>query len=90
MMSILTRKVGTHLLVYFLIIYVSFSGKLLRIGELFPRTLEQVMINYGLPEQDAASAAVFIRACLQLNAEERLTAVDLLDHPWLEMAYLCS
>jgi serine/threonine-protein kinase SRPK3 len=66
-----------------------FSGRLLRIGELFPRTVEQAMANYRIPEADAAHAAAFIRACLHLNPEERSTAVDLLHHPWLEMAYMC-
>jgi serine/threonine-protein kinase SRPK3 len=65
------------------------SGRLLRIGELFPRTLEQAMANYKIPEADAAHAAAFIRACLHLNPEERSTAVDLLHHPWLETAYIC-
>jgi serine/threonine-protein kinase SRPK3 len=65
------------------------SGRLLRIGELFPRTLEQAMANYRIPEADAAHAAAFIRACLHLNPEERSTALDLLHHPWLETAYMC-
>ena len=65
------------------------SGKLLRVGELFPRSLEQVMVTYGLPEADATPAAAFIRSCLHLNPEERPTAEDLLDHSWLETAYMC-
>jgi serine/threonine-protein kinase SRPK3 len=52
-------------------------------------TLERAMMNYGLPEAEAASAADFIRACLHLDPEERSSASDLLDHPWLEMADMC-
>jgi len=66
------------------------SGRLLRIDELFPRTLEQAMANYRIPVADVAHAGAFIRACLHLNPEERSTAVNLLHHPWLETAYMCG
>jgi len=42
------------------------------------------MMNYGLQEADVAPAAIFIRACLHLNADEHPSAVDLAAHPWLE------
>jgi len=67
--------------------YFDENGKLLRIGELSPMTLEQAMINYGLPEGDAAPAAAFIRTCLRLNPEQRSTAKDLLNHSWLNRAH---
>lgn len=91
-MTISTREVHT-LLFFTLTLFadqcVLSPGRLLHIGELFPRTLEQAMANYRIPEADAAHAAAFIRACLHLNPEERFTAVDLLRHPWLETAYIC-
>ena len=65
------------------------SGKLLRIDQMFPMSLEQAMINYGLLETEVAPAATFIRACLRLNPEERSSARDLLAHPWLENAFMC-
>jgi len=67
--------------------YFDKNGKLLRISELYPMTLEQSMINYGLPKADAAPAAAFMRACLRLNPDERSTTKDLLDHPWLKRAH---
>ncbi|OJA19610.1 hypothetical protein AZE42_13233 [Rhizopogon vesiculosus] len=69
--------------------YFDKTGKLLRIDQLFPMSLEQAMTNYGLQAVEAASAAAFIRACLHLDSEERSSASDLRDHPWLEMAYIC-
>jgi serine/threonine-protein kinase SRPK3 len=64
-------------------------GKLLCINELFPTTLENSMKNYGLVEAEAASATSFILACLHLNQEVRSSASELLNHPWLESAYMC-
>jgi serine/threonine-protein kinase SRPK3 len=64
------------------------SGKLLHIDQLFPVSLKSAMINYGLPEPEATSAAAFIGVCLHLDPEERSSASDLLDHPWLEMAHM--
>ena len=53
-----------------------------------PSSLEEAMMNYGLPEAEvAAAAARFIRACLHLNPQERTSANDLMAHPWLENAY---
>jgi len=47
------------------------------------------MMNYDLPEAEVASAAKFIRSCLHLNPEERLSARALAAHPWLEKAFMC-
>ncbi|KAJ8590602.1 hypothetical protein M405DRAFT_932698 [Rhizopogon salebrosus TDB-379] len=69
--------------------YFDESGKLLRIDQLFPISLKGAMINYGLPEPEATSAAAFISVCLRLDPEERSSASDILDHSWLEMAYMC-
>jgi len=86
-------KTGWHTFhhdVFYLIQYcLLFAGKLLRIDQLFPMGLEQAMTNYGLQAVEAASAAAFIRACLHLDSEERSSASDLLNHPWLEMTYIC-
>ncbi|OJA09420.1 hypothetical protein AZE42_03068 [Rhizopogon vesiculosus] len=63
--------------------YFDKTGKLLRIDQLFPMSLEQAMTNYGLQAVEAASAAAFIRACLHLDSEERSSASDLLTiHGW--------
>jgi serine/threonine-protein kinase SRPK3 len=56
---------------------------------MFPTSLEQAMLNYGLPEAEVTPAAGFIRACLRLNPQERSSAKDLMAHPWLENAYTC-
>ena len=56
---------------------------------MFPLSLEQAMINYGLPEAGVVPAAEFIRACLHLNPEERSSARDLMAHPWLAKAFMC-
>jgi serine/threonine-protein kinase SRPK3 len=69
--------------------FLLISGKLLRIDQLFHISLKGAMINYGLPEPEATSAAAFISVCLRLDPEERSSASDVLDHPWLEMAYMC-
>lgn len=69
--------------------HVNESGKLLRIEKLFPMPLEQAIMNYDLPEAEAAPAAAFIRSCLHLNPEERASASDLEVHPWLERAFMC-
>ena len=55
---------------------------------MFPLSLEQAMINYGLPEAEVVPAAEFIRACLHLNPEERSSARDLMAHPWLKKAFM--
>jgi serine/threonine-protein kinase SRPK3 len=47
------------------------------------------MINYGLPEPEATSTAAFLSVCLRLDPEERPSASDIPNHPWLEMAYMC-
>jgi serine/threonine-protein kinase SRPK3 len=68
---------------------VLYSGKLLRIDQLLPVSLEKAMMEYGLPEAEVIPAANFLRACLHLNPEERSSASDLEAHPWLETAYMC-
>ncbi|KAG1817245.1 uncharacterized protein BJ212DRAFT_1299388 [Suillus subaureus] len=65
------------------------SGKLLRIEQLFPMTLESAMIKSSLSEAEAAATTAFIHACLHLDPEERFSVSDLLEHPWLESAYMC-
>ncbi|KAJ8582922.1 kinase-like protein [Rhizopogon salebrosus TDB-379] len=62
--------------------YFDENGKLLCIDQLFPMSLKSAMINYGLPEPEATSAAAFINVCLRLDPEERPSAGDILDHPW--------
>lgn len=66
-----------------------YTGKLLRIDQMFPSSFERAMLNYGLPEAEVAAAARFIRDCLRLNPQERASAKDLIAHPWLENAYMC-
>jgi serine/threonine-protein kinase SRPK3 len=56
---------------------------------MFPLTLEGALMNYNLPEAEVASAATFIRSCLHLNPEERMSARALAAHPWLEKAFMC-
>jgi serine/threonine protein kinase len=58
------------------------------IDQLFPMSLESAMISYGLPEPEVTSTAAFISVCLRLDPEERPSASDISDHPWLEMAYV--
>jgi len=36
--------------------------------------------------KEVTDAAEFMRACLHLNPNERFSAADLEDHPWLEQA----
>lgn len=64
-------------------------GNLRRIDQLFPLSLEQAMMNDGLPKIEATPAAEFIRACLHLNPNERSSATDLVAHPWLKKAFMC-
>lgn len=56
---------------------------------MFPTSLEQAMLNYGLPEAEVTPAAKLICACLHLNLQEHSSAKDLIVHPWLENAYMC-
>lgn len=59
-------------------------GKLHRISELFPVTIEDALRNYKvLTEEEIQPAADFIRACVRLDPSERLTAEEMLQHPWL-------
>jgi len=63
-------------------IYSLMSGTLLR-KQPIPMVLEHVMMNHGLLEEDAANAGAFIRACLQLDQNERPSAKELVGHPWV-------
>jgi serine/threonine-protein kinase SRPK3 len=65
-------------------------GKLRRVDQLFLLSLEQVMINCGLPEAEVAPAAEFIRACLHLDLNDRSSAAHLAAHPWLKKAVRVS
>ncbi|KAG1841293.1 hypothetical protein DFJ58DRAFT_732469 [Suillus subalutaceus] len=79
-----TSPRGVHFISVEHSLLISVSGKLLRIDQLFPMTLESAMMKYGLTE-----AAAFNHACLYFP-DERSSASDLLGHPWLESTYTCS
>lgn len=67
----------------------SHLGQLERIPDLLPVQIEDAIRNYKLvPEADIGPAADFIRACLKLDPEERLSAEKLREHPWLEKVVL--
>lgn len=68
--------------------YFDEDGNLRRIEQLFPVTVEQAMMNHGMPEAEALPAAAFVRACLRLNPAERSSASDLESHTWLETAFM--
>ncbi|GBE83460.1 hypothetical protein SCP_0505090 [Sparassis crispa] len=66
------------------------SGKLLRISEVFPGSLESALGNYKiLDEKDIKPAAEFIRSCLHLDPSKRPSAEELQLAPWLEDAFHC-
>ncbi|KAG1877241.1 hypothetical protein F4604DRAFT_1903454 [Suillus subluteus] len=58
-----TSPRGVHFISVEHSLLISISGKLLRIDQLFPMTLESAMIKYGLTEAEAVAAAAFIHAC---------------------------
>ncbi|KIP06099.1 hypothetical protein PHLGIDRAFT_73196 [Phlebiopsis gigantea 11061_1 CR5-6] len=59
-------------------------GKLHRISEFFPVTIEEALRNYKvLTEEEIRPAAEFIRSCVRLDPSERLTAEEIVQHPWL-------
>ena len=43
-----------------------------------------------LDKDDAAEAAAFIKSCLRLDPEKRLTARECEEHGWLSEATACS
>jgi serine/threonine-protein kinase SRPK3 len=50
------------------------------------------MQNYniaGLSESDIRSGAEFIRECLNLDCEQRKSAAELVNHPFLKDAFKC-
>ena len=67
--------------------YFDQSGNLTRIPELTPVSIEQAISNYniaGLEAEDIMKVSDFIRACLQLDHEQRPSAAKLLEHSFLE------
>jgi len=67
---------------------LSNAGKLLRIPDLYPVSIETALANYKiLPEEEITPAAAFIRECLQLNSSDRPSAKELELHPWLKGAF---
>ncbi|KAF8960604.1 kinase-like protein [Flammula alnicola] len=68
--------------------YFSEEGKLLRIADLYPSSIEMALANYKiLPEDEIAPAASFIKACLRLDSSGRPSAKELELHPWLKGAF---
>jgi len=68
--------------------YFDSTGKLLRIDELFPVSLEEAIANYKLLDNDEIQpAATFIRDCIRFDPKDRPTAEALTIHPWLSNAF---
>ncbi|CAL1705895.1 unnamed protein product [Somion occarium] len=66
------------------------NGRLLRIDQLIPVSLEAALSNYKLLDPaDVDSAAAFIRSCLCLDPFQRPTARELMLSPWLRDAFYC-
>ncbi|KAJ7237992.1 kinase-like domain-containing protein [Mycena rebaudengoi] len=70
--------------------YFSGDGNLLRICEedLVLTSIEAAMANYNIPglsDDVIATAADFIRACLQLSYNDRATAEELQRHPFISL-----
>lgn len=63
------------------------KGKLKNIVSLDSLGIHQAIANHvALPLEESQAAAEFISACLHLDPSQRLSASDLLHHPWLEGA----
>ena len=68
----------------FYTLYLSFSGSLLRVQELFPRSIDECLRYYRLvDETQIAPAATFIRRCLTIDPNVRPSALELLNDGWL-------
>ena len=55
-----------------------------------PVTSIEEGLSDALHESDVAAAASFIKDCLRLDPEKRLTARKCFDHEWLDDAGGCS
>jgi serine/threonine-protein kinase SRPK3 len=61
-----------------------FSGLLLRVKKLFPRSIDEFLRYYHLvDEEQIAPAATFIRRCLTIDPDVRPSALELLNDEWL-------
>jgi serine/threonine-protein kinase SRPK3 len=65
-------------------IFFLFSGSLLRVQKLFPRSIDECLRYYRfVDEAQIAPAATFIRRCLTIDPNVRPSALELLDDEWL-------
>ena len=56
-------------------------------GLLRPWNLQSILqVQHGFGEEEAADAAAFLRECLHVIPARRMTATQLLRHPWLQGA----
>jgi serine/threonine-protein kinase SRPK3 len=70
---------------------LSCVGSLLRIDQLVPVGIEATLKDVSdLADCDINPAAEFIRACLRLDPDDRPTAAQLLEHPWMKGAEVCQ
>lgn len=66
------------------------TGNLLKIQQLVAVGIEATLKDVSdLADNDIYPAAEFIRACLRLDPDDRLTAAQLLDHSWMRGAEVC-
>ncbi|KIM44308.1 hypothetical protein M413DRAFT_433710 [Hebeloma cylindrosporum] len=64
--------------------YFDDKGGLLRVKQLFPRTVEQCIAHYNrVADKDIAPTAAFIRRCLTIDPSTRPSASELLRDEWL-------
>jgi serine/threonine protein kinase len=69
---------------------LSCAGNLLRIEQLVPVGVEATLKDVSdLADCDINPAAEFIRGCLRLDPDDRPTAAQLLEHPWMKGAEVC-
>ena len=50
----------------------------------------QAGLSDALHEDEVAAAAAFIKGCLRLDPQKRLSAEECASHEWLNMANACS